>query len=30
MIKVVKDMLTIFKKNQKAFYNGPAVKITKL
>ena len=29
MIKVVKDMLTIYKKNPEAFYNGENIKITK-
>lgn len=30
MIKVVKDMLTIFKRNPEAFYNGENMKITSL
>lgn len=30
MIKVVKDMLTIFKRNPEAFYNGENIKITSL
>jgi acyl-CoA oxidase len=30
MIKVVKDMLSVFKKNPEAYYNGQTLKLTKL
>lgn len=30
MIKVVKDMLTIFQKNPDAFYNGEFIKVGKV
>lgn len=30
MIKVVKDMLTIFQKKPDAFYNGEFIKVNKL